>query len=114
MLATYVAIGETAGGVGYTAGGCAESSAAAEGSEKRRAARAFCTETSVPKTGASGVRTRPTTTPFVSTTLIVTCAVEPSGRRICARVRLATLIASSRRRDTSGCVIMPSVPAIGG
>ena len=50
--------------------------------EKNRVLRAFCSETSVPKTGASGVRTSPTILPSTSTTEIVTSTKLPSGCRI--------------------------------
>ena len=38
------------------------------GSRRRSPVRAFCSETSMPKIGASGERTRPSTAPLVSTT----------------------------------------------
>src|SRR5713226_873236 len=57
--------------------------------EKNAAVRAFCTDTSKPNTGASKVRKTPSTTPFASTTAIVTRALLPSGCRIAARVMFA-------------------------
>ena len=65
--------------------------------------RAFCSDTSVPKTGASGVRTMPRICPVVSTTEIVTSALLPSGRRICAarRERDAERL-GEQRRDLGG------------
>ena len=58
--------------------------------EKNIALRAFCSETSVPNTGASGVRTMPRIVPSMSTTEIVTSTKLPSGWRICARDCSAT------------------------
>ena len=57
---------------------------------KNAAVLAFCNDTSVPNTGASGVLTNPNKLPESSTTEMVTSAAEPKGRRICARVWLAT------------------------
>jgi len=81
---------------------------------KNAAVRAFCSATSVPNTGASGVRTSPSTTPFVSTTVTVTCAAEPRGRRICARARLATSSALFKICVTSAACSRPSALACGG
>ncbi|PYT01709.1 MAG: hypothetical protein DMF63_02365 [Acidobacteria bacterium] len=53
--------------------------------------RAFWTETSSPKTGASGCLKIPRTSPFVSTTAIVTRALLPIGCRIAARTRFANV-----------------------
>ena len=80
------------------------SSAAAKAAEKNIAVRAFCSETSVPKIGASGERTMPSTAPLVSTTEIVTWARLSSGRRIWARAALMILNASSSRARTSAAV----------
>ena len=77
----------------------------------KAALRAFCKATSVPKTGASGVRTKPSTTPWLSTTEIVTCAAAPVGLRICARARLATSNAERKVCSTSAAVKPPSLPA---
>ena len=78
------------------------------------ALRAFCSATSVPNTGASGVRTSPSTAPVLSTTVIVTCAGWPAGWRIWARVRLATDSAERRVCCTSAAVSPPSVPGSTG
>ena len=79
-------------------------SAAAKAAEKNIAVRAFCSETSVPKIGASGERTRPSTAPLVSTTEMVTWARLSSGRRIWARAALMILNASSSSARTSAAV----------
>ena len=72
-------------------------------------------DTSEPNTGASRVRTMPSTTPFESTTETVTRAWLPSGLRIWARAWLATPSASSRMTRTSSAVSAEaSVPACGG
>ena len=88
---------------------------AALGSEKNAAVRAFCSDTSMPKTGASGARTMPSTTPRVSTTEIETSATLLSGSRICARVWLIVEKACVRIAFTSLAVSglptsAPSVP----
>ena len=83
--------------------------------EKNAAVRAFCSDTSVPKIGASGERTSPSTAPLVSTTAIVTCARLSSGWRICARARLMIVNASSSIARTSaavsGCATVGAVGA---
>ena len=71
--------------------------------EKKAAVRAFCSETSVPNTGASGDRAIANIVPRVSTSEIVTCARLSSGLRICARARLMIVNASSRTARTSAC-----------
>ena len=78
--------------------------------------RAFCSDTSVPNTGASGVRTMPRISPVVSTTEIVTSALLPSGRRIWPRAASATRSASASSVVTSAAVsaIAPSLPSCGG
>ena len=83
--------------------------------EKKVAVRAFCSETSMPKIGASGARTMPSTAPLVSTTEIVTCARLSSGRRIWARARAHDLERFlEHRADLGGGERLPpaaSVPA---
>ena len=78
--------------------------------------RAFCTETSNPKTGASCCRKTPSTTPFGSTTAIVTCALLPSGWRIAARVMLACCAACEMIVFTSAAVkaVAPNVLPMNG
>ena len=77
--------------------------------EKNIALRAFCSETSVPKIGASGVRTSPRILPSMSTTEIVTSTRLPSGWRIWARACSATPSAARRICVTSAAVMpLPS------
>ena len=72
--------------------------------EKKLTVRAFCTETSMPNTGASGARTTPRIWPRVSTTEMVTWARLSSGRRIWPRALLMTMKASSSIARTSAAV----------
>ncbi len=51
--------------------------------------------------------------PFKSTTAMLTCADEPSGRRICARARWATAIAFASSDWTSAALREPSDEARG-
>ena len=91
------------------------SSAAAMAAEKKVAVRAFCSDTSVPKIGASGERTMPSTAPLVSTTEIVTWARLSSGRRIWARAAAHDLEGfledGARPRRRSAAAPPASVPA---
>ncbi len=100
---------------GYSASGTAVSTAAAALEEMNAAVRAFCKDTSIPNTGASRVRAMPSMTPVVSTTLTVTRAGSPRGRRICARARFAVCKARPRSSRTSAAVrgCTASVPARG-
>ena len=51
--------------------------------------RALATATSIENTVASGMRNKPTTSPFKSVTAITMRVVLSSGRRMAARVRAA-------------------------
>ncbi len=78
---------------------------------KNAEVRAFCTETSKPKNGASGVLKYPKTTPSASTTATLTCAKLPRGWRMAARVTTACSIAWEMIRSTS-CAVSPSRDAL--
>jgi hypothetical protein len=73
----------------------------------------------MPNTGASGERTMPRISPWVSTTEMVTWARLSSGRRIWARARRMTPKACSSTARASAAVsgvvtLPPSAPALGG
>src|SRR5215472_12284276 len=70
---------------------------AASDREKNTAVRAFCRETSAPKTGASGVRACARTLPSTSTIVTFTCAKLSSELRIAARAEKATLSAGHQQ-----------------